>query len=125
MTDVAFDDRNDMFIAAREGAYRSEDGGATWEHLKWLPVDHLTSMMFDDESHKLIVTSSTATGMFESPDSGRTWKKIDTGWSLREVRSSRGRVLATTAFDGVVLQPETSGSARAAAAGFSGERSQK
>jgi photosystem II stability/assembly factor-like uncharacterized protein len=124
IADVAFDDHNNLFIAAREGAFKSEDGGMTWEHLKWLPVNHLASMIYDEENHKLIVTSNTSTGMFESPDAGRTWKKIDSGWVLREVRASRGRVLATTAFDGIVVMPESSGSARTAAA-FSGDRSQK
>lgn len=125
ITDVVFDDHNNLFLASREGAYRSQDGGASWEHLKWLPVDHLASILFDEDSHRLLVTSSTSTGMFESPDSGRTWKKVDTGFLLRGVRSWRGRMLATTAFDGVVVQPESSGPARAATAGFSGDRSQK
>jgi photosystem II stability/assembly factor-like uncharacterized protein len=124
IADVAFDDHNNLFIAAREGAYKSEDGGLTWEHLKWLPVNHLASMSYDEEGHRLLVTSHRSTGVFESPDSGRTWKKVDTGWLVREVRASRGRVLATTAFDGVVAMPENSGSARVAA-GYSGDRSQK
>lgn len=123
IADVAFDDHNDIFIAAREGAFRSEDGGATWEHLKWLPVNHLASMVFDEENHRLIVTSTTSTEMFESADAGRSWKRYDTGWLLREVRSSRGRVLATTAFDGIVERPE-SGSTTATA-GFSSNRNQK
>jgi photosystem II stability/assembly factor-like uncharacterized protein len=125
ISDVAFDDHNNIFIAAREGAYRSEDGGLTWEHLKWLPVNHLASMVFDEENHRLIVTSTTSTELFESPDSGRTWKRLDTGWLLREVRSSRGRVLATTAFDGIVVQPETGGASARTTAGFSTNRSQK
>jgi photosystem II stability/assembly factor-like uncharacterized protein len=124
ITDVAFDDHNDLFIASREGAYRSDDGGATWEHLKWLPVDHLATIVFDDENHRLITTSNTSPGMYESPDSGRTWKHVQTGFLMHAVRSSRGRVLATTAFDGVVAQPENSGSARVSA-GFSGDHPQK
>lgn len=124
ITDVAFDDHNDLFIASREGAYRSNDGGATWEHLKWLPVDHLATIVFDDENHLLIATSNTSPGMYESPDSGRTWKHVQTGFLMRAVRSSRGRILGTTAFDGVVTQPDNSGSARMTSA-LSSDRSQK
>lgn len=124
ITDVAFDEHSNLFIASREGAYRSEDSGESWEHLKWLPVNHLASILFDDEDNRLIVTSTRSTEMFESRDSGRSWKRIDTGWLLREVRASRGRILATTAFDGVVARPETSGSARATV-GLSSDRSQK
>ena len=116
IADVAFDDHNNLFIASREGAYRSEDEGATWERLKWLPVNHLASMLFDDEDHRLIVTSTRSTEMFESRDSGRSWKRVDSGWLLREVRASRGRILATTAFDGVVAKPDVSGAARVTAA---------
>jgi hypothetical protein len=31
---------------------------------------------------------------------------ISTGWSLRNLRLARGRLLGTTPFDGVVVQPE-------------------
>src|SRR5207253_2296536 len=89
-----------------EGAYRSEDGGASWEHLRRLPVNQLASLAFDPDSQRLLATSHTSTEIFASPDLGKSWKRVDTGWTLRFVRSARGRFLATTAFDGIVAQPE-------------------
>ena len=44
--------------------------------------------------------------MFESSDNGKTWSAISTGWKLRNLRLAHGRLIATTAFDGVVIQPE-------------------
>jgi photosystem II stability/assembly factor-like uncharacterized protein len=124
IADVAVDKSN-IFLAAREGAFRSQDGGASWEYLRRLPVNQLASMVFDEESQKLIAISHTSTEMFESMDSGKTWKRAETGWQLRAVRSAHGRVIATTAFDGIVAKPEavsagsgvSSGSAMAAGRG--------
>ncbi len=106
ITDVTTDDSSNIFLAAREGAYRSSDGGATWEHLRRLPVNDLASVLYDAESHRLITTSNTSTKMFESMDAGRTWHESESGWLLRNVRPTNGRVIATTAFDGIVVQPD-------------------
>jgi photosystem II stability/assembly factor-like uncharacterized protein len=107
IADIALDEKSNIFLAAREGAYRSEDGGTTWQYLRRLPVNQLASMIFDQESQRLLAISHTSTEMFESADAGRTWKRAETGWQLRAVRSARGRVIATTAFDGIVAQPES------------------
>ena len=103
---VTMDDSSNLFIASREGAYKSADG-EKWEYLSRLPVNNIGSIVFDEETHRLIATSTTSTEMFESKDSGRKWQRIDSGWPLRSVRSSRGRVVGTTAFDGVVAQPDS------------------
>lgn len=107
LTDVTVDHKGGIILAAREGAYRSEDAGQTWKHLDRLPVNHLTSVVFDEETQKVLITSSTSTEIFESSDSGRNWKSRDTGWQVRAIRSSRGRILGATAFDGVVMMPDS------------------
>lgn len=107
LSDVTVDSKDGIVLAAREGSYRSEDAGQTWKHLDRLPVNELTSVVFDDESQKLMITSATSTDIFESVDFGRTFKARPVGWQLRAVRSSRGRILGATAFDGVVMQPES------------------
>ena len=63
-------------IASREGAYRSEDGGATWEHVvNGLPAKDITSVSFDS-THKRLLATSDATGViFESTDGGRSWQR--------------------------------------------------
>jgi photosystem II stability/assembly factor-like uncharacterized protein len=123
IADIAMDEKSNIFLAAREGAYRSEDGGTTWQYLRRLPVNQLASMIFDQENGRLLAISHTSTEMFESYDAGRTWKRAETGWKLRAVRSARGRVIATTAFDGIVAQPDSaSASTASASSGTSGMR---
>ena len=44
--------------------------------------------------------------MFESGDGARTWSAINAGWRLRNLHLVHGRLIGTTPFDGVVIQPE-------------------
>jgi photosystem II stability/assembly factor-like uncharacterized protein len=105
---VAIASDSQLMIAAREGAYHSSDGGATWEHvLNGLPAKDITSVSFD-ATHKRLLATSDATGViFESSDGGRTWQRgPDSGFPLRRVSVFGGRLVGATPFDGVILQPE-------------------
>ena len=52
-----------ILVAAREGAYRSSDSGATWEHVtNGLPDKNISSISYDADSKRLLATS-TATGV--------------------------------------------------------------
>ena len=97
-----------ILIAAREGAYRSADSGATWEHVtNGLPDKNISSISYDDVSKRLFATS-TATGViFESQDGGHIWHRgPDAGYPLRNLSLVHGRFVAATPFDGLVVQPE-------------------
>ena len=99
---------NQIVIASREGAFRSGDGGATWEHVvNGLPGKDITYVSFDS-THKRMLATSDATGViFESRDGGRSWQRgPDSGFPLRRVSVIGGRFVGATPFDGVVLQPE-------------------
>lgn len=104
--DIASDGKA-LFIAAREGAYRSDDNGMKWELLRRLPVNHLSSLTYDAASNTLVTTSHNSKDLYASTDSGKNWKKVSAGWLLRSVQSAHGRFLATTAFDGVVAEPDS------------------
>jgi len=106
IADVAVDAGSNVWFAAREGAFRSHDGGDTWERLKRLPINHLASLFYDGEANRVVVASRTSTELFETVDGGHTWRRADTGWLLRTVSGSHGRLLATTPFDGVIVQPD-------------------
>ena len=110
-----------IMIASREGAFRSADGGATWEHVvNGLPGKDITSVSFDP-THKRLLATSDATGViFESRDGGRSWQRgPDSGFPLRRVSVIGGRFVAATPFDGVILQPENESISAAAEAGSS------
>ena len=56
-----------IMIASREGAFRSGDGGATWEHaVNGLPAKDITSVSFDSTHQRLLATSD---------DYGRDFRK--------------------------------------------------
>jgi len=104
---VAITPDQQILIASREGAFRSADSGATWERsYNGLPDANISSISYDESGNRLLATS-TATGViFESEDGGRNWHRgPDAGYPLHSVNVVKGRFLAATPFDGVVLQP--------------------
>jgi photosystem II stability/assembly factor-like uncharacterized protein len=103
---VAVSNSGDIWLAARTGLFRSTDAGDSWKPVSSLRLANLQTVQFDDDNHRILVTSGSSTNVFESSDNGKTWSAISAGWRLRNLRLARGRLIATTAFDGVVIQPE-------------------
>ena len=110
-----------IVIAAREGIFRSADGGNNWEHVvDGLPSKDITSVSFDAAHKRFLVTSDSTGVIFVSNDSGRSWQRgPDTGFPLRRVSVIGGRFVAATPFDGVVLQPDDGNISAAAGTGNS------
>ena len=115
---VAIASGDQILIASREGAFRSGDGGATWEHmLNGIPDKNVTSVSFDSIHGRLLATSDATGVIFESRDGGRSWQRgPDSGFPLRRVSVMGGRLVGATPFDGVVLQPENESISAAAEA---------
>lgn len=103
---VAVESSGNIWLAAREGVFRSTDLGDSWKRASSLRLGDVASIQFEETSHRLLVTSASSNSVFESLDNGRTWTQINSGWPLRGVSSVRGRLLGLTPFDGVVMQPE-------------------
>jgi photosystem II stability/assembly factor-like uncharacterized protein len=103
---VAVDNSGDIWLAARTGLFRSTDAGDSWKKASSLRLANIQSVQFDDDNHRILVTSGSSTNVFESVDNGKTWNAISAGWRVRNLRLARGRLVCTTAFDGVVIQPE-------------------
>jgi photosystem II stability/assembly factor-like uncharacterized protein len=97
-----------IMFASREGAFRSPNAGAGWEHMQnGLPDKNISSISYDQDSKRLLATSTETGVVFESDDAGHTWTRgPDTGYPLRHISVVHGRFLAATPFDGVVMQPE-------------------
>ena len=106
ITGIAVDGESNIYMATREGAYRTSNAGETWEYLRRLPVNNLAGINYDKSGRRLYTTSLSSTMLFESVDGGQSWKQSDAGYLVREVRPMGARILATTAFDGVVAQPD-------------------
>jgi photosystem II stability/assembly factor-like uncharacterized protein len=115
---VAIVSDSQFMIASREGAFRSGNGGATWEHVgNGLPGKDITSVSFDPTQKRLLATSDATGVIFESRDGGRSWQRgPDSGFPLRRVGVFGGRFVGATPFDGVILQPENESISAAAEA---------
>ena len=111
--DVAFASDGSIWLACREGLYRSSDAGENWERLVRLPVVNLASVLYDAENKRMLVTAMDSTEVFSSDDDGRNWQHRDSGWLLRSITQNAGHLLASTAFDGVVIEKTTTESADA------------
>ena len=107
---LAIDATGDIWLASRGGLFRSTDAGDSWKRITSLRLSNILSVQFDVENHRMLVVSGASSNIFESGDNGRTWNAISTGWPLRNLRLARGRLLGTTAFDGIVVQPEVTAS---------------
>lgn len=116
---VAIGSDRQIVIAAREGAFRSGDGGATWDHIiDGLPAKDITSVSFDSTHGRMLATSDATGVIFESSDGGRSWQRgPDSGFPLRRVSIIGGRFVGATPFDGVILQPENESISAAADSG--------
>jgi photosystem II stability/assembly factor-like uncharacterized protein len=112
-----------ILVASREGAYRSNDSGATWEHLvNGLPDKNISSIAYDQSKKRLLATSIATGVIFESKDGGRSWHRgPDSGYPLRRVSVVRGRFVGATPFDGLIVQPENEAASASAGLGGSSE----
>lgn len=108
---LAVDNSGDVWLAARTGLFRSTDAGDSWKRVSSLRLADIQTIHFDDDTHRVLVTSGVSINIFESVDNGRTWNAISSGWRLRNLLVAHGRLVGTTAFDGVVIQPEVTAAA--------------
>jgi photosystem II stability/assembly factor-like uncharacterized protein len=95
-----------LWMATREGALRSADGGKTWEHvLGGLPARHVFAVNYDPAGQRLLATALHAHGVFESKDGGHTWQSTpDSAVSIRAAMNYQGHLLAASAYNGLLLE---------------------
>lgn len=115
INDLTFGPDDSLWIACREGLYRSKDGGENWERSLKLPVVNLSSVFNDAENNRILVTSYDSTEVFSTTDGGNTWRHQDSGWLVRTITEDGERLLASTAFDGVIIEKPAAEAAEAAA----------
>lgn len=104
---VAVDSTGTIWLAARDGMFRSSDLGDTWKRVISLRLSNIAAVQIDSDNQRILATGAASMNVYESTDNGRSWTPINTGWLLRNVGSAHGRLMATTPFDGIVVQPET------------------
>jgi len=97
-----------IIVASREGAFRTHNFGARWDHMHLgLPSKNITCVTYDESHQRLLATSAESTSVFESRDGGHIWhRSSDTGYPLRALSVLHGRLVAATTFDGIVIQSD-------------------
>jgi photosystem II stability/assembly factor-like uncharacterized protein len=114
-----------LWLATREGAIRSTDGGKTWEHiLGGLPPRNVFAVRYDAASQRLLATALYVHGVFESKDGGQSWQRTpDTGVSIRAAMNYQGRLLAASSYNGLLLQEGAAGAVSSQTANVAGASS--
>ncbi len=115
-----------LWLGTRQGALRSTDGGQSWHYmLGGLPKNDVLAVHYDATGQRLLATALHAHGVFESKDDGQTWQLTpEATVSIRSAINFQGRLLGTSAHNGLLLEsgalaPE---SARAAEGNSSANR---
>ena len=105
-----------LWLATREGALHSTDGGKSWEHvLGGLPARHVFMVRSGPNSQTLLATALNVHGVFESNDNGRTWHRTpDSGVSIRAAMNYQGRLLAASTYNGLLLEEGNASAAETA-----------
>lgn len=109
-------DNGSVWLGGREGIFYSEDHLQSWTKLKSLPFNDVDGLDFNPELKRLMVTSANNTMMLAMDPVKKDWRWWDIGWNIHTVRSTNGRLVAASLFDGVLLQPKSSGTDVAAGA---------
>ena len=103
---IAVTSNGTIFLAAREGAFRSSDSGDSWQKMgNGLPELNLSSISYDPDSGVLRATNLSNGIVYRSHDDGRNWSAdLDTGYPLRDVEVVQGRLVGITSFEGIVAE---------------------
>src|SRR5258708_10868110 len=70
---VLLDHEGNIWVAAREGAFRSTDAGDSWHYVSALNLSDVASIQYDDETRRFLASGASSTEILESTDKVRTW----------------------------------------------------
>lgn len=103
---VVLTTNGEVLIASVGGGFVSSNGASTWRQIRdGLPDRDIRSICIDERASRLLATSGEA--IFESRNGGQTWDRgPETGFTVSELTTSRTRILAASASDGVMIRAE-------------------
>jgi photosystem II stability/assembly factor-like uncharacterized protein len=99
-----------LWLATRQGALHSTDGGQNWRYVVGvgLPKDDVLAVRYDANGHRLLATALHAHGVFESRDGGQSWQSTpEASVSIRAAVNYQGRLLASSPYNGLLLEQGT------------------
>jgi len=95
----------EIVVASDEGVFRSRDMGKSWQRSqRGLPDKTVHTIAYDDSEARIFAIAGANRTVIESKDGGLSWHHgPNSGWPLRSIRSVKGRSVAATTFDGIVI----------------------
>ena len=95
-----------LWLSSQQGALESSDGGKSWRYvLGGLPKDDVLEVDYDPVGQRLLATALHQHAVFFSKDNGLTWQHTETAdVTIRTAMAYQGHLLATSAYNGVLLQ---------------------
>lgn len=106
LSGVVITKNREIILASDEGVFRSGDLGKSWQRSqRGLPARSIHTIAYDDVEARIFAIAGANRTVFESNDEGLTWHPgPNSGWPLRSIRIAKGRSVAATTFDGVVVE---------------------
>ena len=97
---------NSLWLSSQQGGAQSTDGGKTWRYvLSGLPKDDVLRVDYDPIGQRLLATALHQHTVFFSKDNGQTWQHTENAdVAIRSAISYQGHLLATSAYNGVLVQ---------------------
>ena len=75
-----------LAVTSSDGAFRSADGGRTWQPIAGVPKNHtLHNIEFDRRDPQRLVVAGWGLGILVSEDGGKTWSDRSVGLPGRDV----------------------------------------
>ncbi|HLY42461.1 MAG TPA: hypothetical protein VKR52_14700 [Terracidiphilus sp.] len=106
---VAFSPDGTLWLGAREGVYFTRDLGKSWMWVHRLPLADVDDLFYDAQLEKVLVTSQGSDFVYAIDPKTLDWKWWQTGYHISAVRAAKGRLLAASLNDGVVVEPRATG----------------
>ena len=104
---VAVEPSGTIWVGSREGVFISSDAGNTWTTPTSLYADPVSSILYDDATSAVTVTTTGPHGIvFTVQLPQRSITYFESGWALRFASPVGDHLVAATLFDGLVVQPE-------------------
>ena len=108
---IAIDKDNNIYAGTwKDGLYKSEDDGDTWQKIYSIPTSDVRSIKTGIQTSGLVYASTSAFGVIKSTDGGKTWKRNEAdeiensfkfAWSIELDPKNDNIIYAQTYSDGV------------------------
>ncbi|MGB6192005.1 MAG: transcriptional regulator, partial [Terracidiphilus sp.] len=102
---IAFSPDGTLWLGAREGVYFTRDKGKTWMWVRRFPLVDIDDLYYDAHLGRVLVSSRGSDFVYAINSKTLDWKWWQTGFRLSAVRTVRGRLLAASVDDGVLIEP--------------------